>query len=110
MFGKKAFRSKGVIDLNKLAKKYPFVFVGIPFIFSTVGGSFLLLPMQKTRYELGDTTIKAEKENVPTQNRVKKRLNMQEEYFRLQQEGEWDDYDIKRVARKPEHEPVFSTK
>ncbi|KAJ2547164.1 Cytochrome oxidase assembly [Coemansia sp. RSA 1933] len=91
--------------MQRLAKKHPFLCVGLPFITAVVGGSFVILPTQQTKYEVRDSRLKTEavSEAIPQ----KRKFNLQEEYFRMQTSGQWGEWEPKRVERPPEDEPVF---
>ncbi|KAI9503030.1 Cytochrome oxidase assembly [Coemansia spiralis] len=94
---------------QRLSKKHPFLLVGLPFLTAVIGGSFILLPSQTTKYEVRDKVMKQapirERENKKEGKR--KEFNLQEEYFKMQARGQWGDWEPKRVERPPEDEPVF---
>ncbi|KAJ1883018.1 Cytochrome oxidase assembly [Coemansia sp. RSA 486] len=91
---------------EKLSKKHPFLFVGLPFLVAVVGGSFVLLPSQETKYEVRDKHI--QRAPIDQLKVHKRKFDLQEEYFRMKTKGSWDDeWEPKRVERPPEDEPVF---
>ncbi|KAJ1849949.1 Cytochrome oxidase assembly [Coemansia sp. RSA 2703] len=92
--------------LSRMTQKHPFLFVGLPFLIAVVGGSFVLLPSQETKYEVRDKHIKSAP--IDKLKSAKREFNIQEEYFRMQTNGTWNaDWEPKRVERPPEDEPVF---
>ncbi|PVU91481.1 hypothetical protein BB561_004368 [Smittium simulii] len=108
MFNKYFKNHHREINLNKLAKKYPAVFVGLPFFAATLAGMWLLVPLQQIRYDHNSKSNKVNKEELKLLQDSKRRVfNINEEYFKMQEQGTWDDYNIKRVERPPEDEPVF---
>ncbi|PVU98293.1 hypothetical protein BB560_005695 [Smittium megazygosporum] len=108
MFAQDFVRRFRRLNLSALAKKYPFFLVGIPFISATLGGTLLLVPFQKSKYEYNSSRVKnvAESEKLKVDT-SKRGLNLQEEYFRLVEQGAWDEYSMKRYERPAEDEPVF---
>ncbi|KAJ1998538.1 Cytochrome oxidase assembly [Coemansia sp. RSA 2322] len=92
--------------ISRITKKHPFLSVGLPFLLAVVGGSFVLLPTQEIKYEIRDKRIK----NVSFDEAAgpRKKLDLQEEYFRMKSKGAWSgNWEPKRVERPPEEEPVF---
>ncbi|KAJ2518982.1 Cytochrome oxidase assembly [Coemansia sp. RSA 2049] len=91
--------------LQRLSQKHPFLCVGLPFLTAVIGGSFVLLPTQQTKYEVRDKHVKT----APLANfkPAKREFSLQEEYFKMQTRGEWGEWEPKRVERPPEDEPVF---
>ncbi|KAJ2760867.1 Cytochrome oxidase assembly [Coemansia nantahalensis] len=98
-------RRRRMSRMQRLSNKHPFLCVGLPFLVAVVGGSFVLLPSQQTKYELQDKRVRlATLEEAKGERR---KFNIQEEYFRMQTAGTWGEWEPKRVARPPEEEPVF---
>ncbi|KAJ1801688.1 Cytochrome oxidase assembly [Coemansia sp. RSA 2399] len=91
--------------LQRLSRRHPFLCVGLPFLTAVIGGSFVILPTQKTKYEVRDSRIKSE--SIAEYQPKRREFNLQEEYFRMQTKGEWGEWEPKRVERPPEDEPVF---
>ncbi|KAJ2358718.1 Cytochrome oxidase assembly [Coemansia erecta] len=95
-----------VSKLQRLSKKHPFLCVGLPFMLAVVGGSFVLLPLQETKYEVQDKRVsRAAREDLLPKNR--KKFDIQEEYFKMKSQGVWGEWEPKRVDRPPEDEPVW---
>ncbi|KAL1923583.1 uncharacterized protein VTP21DRAFT_8563 [Calcarisporiella thermophila] len=92
--------------LNSFIKRRPFVFFGLPFITVLVVGSFGLQQFTKTRYEHHEHRVtQLKKEDELNMSKGKRRLSLQEEYWRLQaHEEELDSWESKRVPR-PEGVP-----
>ncbi|KAJ1936848.1 Cytochrome oxidase assembly, partial [Linderina pennispora] len=90
---------------QRLSQKHPFLCVGLPFLLAVVGGSFVLLPGQETKYEVRDKHVR----NVTLDEAKgeKRKFNLQEEYFRMQSQGAWGEWEPKRVDRPADEEPVF---
>ncbi|KAJ2715556.1 Cytochrome oxidase assembly [Coemansia spiralis] len=91
--------------MGRLANKYPFLCVGLPFLVAVVGGTFVLLPMQQTKYEIHDQRNRLA--SVQEAQGKQRKLTIQEEYFQMQTAGTWGEWEPKRVERPPEEEPVF---
>ncbi|KAJ1933939.1 Cytochrome oxidase assembly [Kickxella alabastrina] len=92
--------------LHRLTTKHPFLCVGLPFLLAVVGGSFVLLPSQETKYEVRDKHVQAAP--IEELKAKKPKLTLQEEYFRMKTKGSWSaEWEPKRVKRAPEDEPVF---
>ncbi|KAJ2157675.1 Cytochrome oxidase assembly [Coemansia sp. RSA 552] len=91
--------------LERLSKKHPFLCVGLPFLIAVIGGSFVLLPGQQTKYEVRDRKSRmAPLESLKTN---KRKFDLQEEYFRMKTSGTWGEWEPKRVERPAEEEPVW---
>ncbi|KAJ1728955.1 Cytochrome oxidase assembly [Coemansia biformis] len=91
--------------MQRLANKHPFLCVGLPFLLAVVGGSFVLLPAQQTKYEVQDRRQRMA--SLEELKGTKRKFNLQEEYFRMKTKGAWGEWEPKRVGRPPEEEPVF---
>lgn len=98
----------------KLLKKNHFVFFGLPFMLSIVAGSIYLQKFTAVKWEKFDEKYQqvSEKEALSILNN-KREFNAKEDYYRLQgflqehEEQVSDDYEIVRVARAKEDEPVW---
>ncbi|KAI9226651.1 MAG: cytochrome c oxidase assembly protein COX16-domain-containing protein [Piptocephalis tieghemiana] len=82
----------------------PFVYFGLPFLSLIVAGSFILSEFTATRYELHEKkTHKLNREDELGLERGRRRLNLQEEYWRLLDKeggmGADDEWEVKRVPR-----------
>ncbi|KAJ2481216.1 Cytochrome oxidase assembly [Coemansia sp. RSA 1822] len=101
-------RQRSTSKLQRLSKKYPLLCVGVPFLLAVVGGTFVLLPMQETKYEIRDRrsgSISTIKEHQALKK--SKPFNIQEEYFKMQTKGTWGEWEPKRVERAEKDEPVW---
>ncbi|KAF1921016.1 cytochrome c oxidase assembly protein COX16, mitochondrial [Ampelomyces quisqualis] len=86
---------------RKALQKHPFLLFGLPFMASIVAGSFMLTPATALRYERYDRKnqqITREEAMGLTQER--KKVNMKDEYYRLQAK-DLDDWEQRRVKRLP---------
>ncbi|KAG0251284.1 hypothetical protein BG011_007725 [Mortierella polycephala] len=81
-------------------KKRPVLYFGMPFLLTVVVGSFALSELTATKYNVHDNRTKAmSKEEGLKLSKNRKRLDLQEEYWRLQaQDIHDDDWEIKRVG------------
>ncbi|KAJ1918339.1 Cytochrome oxidase assembly [Mycoemilia scoparia] len=106
---KKFSQNAKIGGYQRLAQKYPFIFIGIPFFAAVIGGTYILVPMQETRYEIRDSRAKELKQDEQLKvKKARRKIDLQEEYWRLQESGDWGDWENKRVQRaNPEDEPVF---
>ncbi|KAJ2284718.1 Cytochrome oxidase assembly, partial [Coemansia sp. RSA 2706] len=93
--------------LERLSKKHPFLCVGLPFLMAVIGGTFVLLPLQQTKYEVNDRKVQSVSLEKLQSMKKKKKFDIQEEYFKMKAEGVWGEWEPKRVARPPEEEPVW---
>ena len=65
-------------------KKQPFLFFGLPFLASIVGGSFALTPVTALRYEAHDRrTRQLTKDEELGLGKDRRRVNAKDEYYRL---------------------------
>ncbi|KAI8871724.1 cytochrome c oxidase-assembly factor cox-16, mitochondrial [Ramicandelaber brevisporus] len=82
-------------------RKRPFIFFGLPFIGVIVVGSFMLQSLTNTRYELRAQKVQAlSKEDELKISKTKRKLSLQEEYFRLMAHQD-ENYEMVRVPRPP---------
>ncbi|KAF9112332.1 Cytochrome oxidase assembly [Mortierella sp. AM989] len=80
-------------------RKRPVLFFGLPFLLTIVAGSFALSELTATKYNVHDNRTKAlTKEEGLKLSKGKRRLDLQEEYWRLQARDIDDDWEIKRVG------------
>ncbi|KAG7562725.1 hypothetical protein FFLO_01885 [Filobasidium floriforme] len=79
----------------------PFLYFGVPFLSIVVLASYGLQGFTKTRYDYHDTKVQTiTKEDELKMSKGRKKLDLREEYYRLQNLGIGsDEYDIVRVAR-----------
>ncbi|KAI5481844.1 hypothetical protein MNV49_000121 [Pseudohyphozyma bogoriensis] len=101
-----AFASKPLTpsSFSTNLRKHPFAFFGLPFVLTVVAGSFALSQLTQTRYDHRDAKVKSvSKEQELGMRKDRRKLDIREEYFRLQASGEMDDmdYENKRVERLP---------
>ncbi|KAJ3228512.1 hypothetical protein HDU81_006140 [Chytriomyces hyalinus] len=94
---------------RKLSKQQrQFLFFGLPFLTTMVGSTAMLGQLTQTRYDLNDKKVQAvSKEEELKLDSNRKRLNLQEEYFKLAA-NEGKDWDYVRVPRPAGiEEPIF---
>ncbi|ORY97442.1 cytochrome c oxidase assembly protein COX16-domain-containing protein [Syncephalastrum racemosum] len=85
---------------NKV-KRYPFALFGFPFIAIIVGASFGLSQITQTRYDHRDQRHqKVAKEEALGLDAKRRKLSLQEEYWRLQAKTD-DDWEQVRIDRPP---------
>ncbi|KAG0014710.1 Cytochrome oxidase assembly [Podila clonocystis] len=83
-------------------KKRPVLYFGLPFLLTVVIGSFALSELTATKYNVHDNRTKAmSKEEGLKLNKNRRKLDLQEEYWRLQAQDVDDDWEIKRVDSAP---------
>ncbi|KAI8320818.1 hypothetical protein GQ54DRAFT_240820, partial [Martensiomyces pterosporus] len=92
-------RRRAPSKFQRLSQKHPFLCVGLPFLTAVIGGSFVLLPSQETKYEVRDKHIRVASINEAKGD--KRAFSLQEEYFRMQSQGSWGEWEPKRVERAP---------
>ncbi|KAI9351191.1 cytochrome c oxidase assembly protein COX16-domain-containing protein [Obelidium mucronatum] len=95
--------------LAKLSKQQrQFLFFGFPFLVTMVGSTAMLGSLTQTKYDLHDQKVKTvSKEEELKLDSNRKKLNLQEEYFKLAANDR--DWDMVRVPRpKGVEEPVFT--
>ncbi|KAG0368985.1 Cytochrome oxidase assembly [Mortierella sp. AD032] len=81
-------------------KKKPVLLFGLPFLLTIVAGSFALSELTATKYNVHDNRTKAmtKEEGLKLSAKSRRKLDLQEEYWRLQAEDvDDDDWEIKRV-------------
>ncbi|KAI1305546.1 Cytochrome oxidase assembly [Mortierella claussenii] len=80
-------------------KKRPVLYFGLPFLLTVVVGSFALSELTATKYNVHDNRTKAmTKEEGLKLSKNRRKLDLQEEYWRLQAQNMDDDWEIKRVG------------
>ncbi|KAJ2742349.1 Cytochrome oxidase assembly [Coemansia sp. BCRC 34301] len=92
--------------IQRITTRHPFLSVGLPFLVAVVGGSFVLLLTQETKYEIRDKRVQnlSMDEGLPP----RRKFDIQEEYFRMKSKGDWSgSWEPRRVPRAAEDEPVF---
>lgn len=102
---------------QKLLRKNHFLFFGLPFLVSIVAGSIFLQRFTSVKWEQYDNKYKQVGEEEMLNLIENKRLvDKKNDYYRLQglladhlekEVQTNDDYEIVRVARKKEDEPVW---
>lgn len=99
---------------QKLLRKNHFVYFGLPFILSIVAGSLYLQKFTALKWERFDEKYQQINEDEMLNMIEKKRsFDKKDDYYRLQgllkdHDSEVsDDYEIVRVSRKKEDEPVW---
>ncbi|KAF9197194.1 hypothetical protein BGZ49_002519 [Haplosporangium sp. Z 27] len=89
-------------------RKRPVLYFGLPFVLTIVVGSFALSELTATKYNVHDNRTKSmSKEEGLKLTKNKRKLDLQEEYWRLQSQDIDDDWEIKRVGN--EASPGVST-
>ncbi|KAJ3195657.1 Cytochrome oxidase assembly [Entophlyctis luteolus] len=85
-----------------------FVFFGLPFLATMVASTQVLASLMQTKFDLKDKkTETLSKEEALKLDTNRKKLDIQEEYFKLAQNEE-QDWDMVRVPRpKGVDEPIF---
>lgn len=88
--------------------KHPFALFGLPFVTVMVAGSFFLTPATALRYERHDRKVQQlTKDEELGIGANKRKINLQEEYYRLAAK-DLDNWEQKRVKRLPgEHDGVL---
>ncbi|SPO37075.1 related to ERV1 - mitochondrial biogenesis and regulation of cell cycle [Pseudozyma flocculosa] len=97
--------------LSRLAPKVrqrPVLFFGLPFIITIVGASFGLSTLTQTRYDYNAQKVQTiTKEEELRLKRDRKKVDLREEYFKLQAKSdELDEWEPKRISR-PEGTPEW---
>ena len=97
-----------------LLKKNHFVFFGLPFLLSIVAGSLYLQKFTSVKWERYDEKYRQLGEDEMLSMIERRRpVDKKEDYYRLQgllkqhEEEVGDDYEMVRVKRKKEDEPVW---
>ncbi|EDK47044.1 cytochrome c oxidase assembly protein COX16 [Acetobacter pasteurianus] len=99
----------------KLVKKNHFLFLGLPFILSIVAGSLYLQKFTSIKWEKYDDKYQQlGEEEMMDLIENKRKFDKKDDYYRLQgfltdhlEKEVSDDYEIVRVQRKKEDEPVW---
>ncbi|KAI7860105.1 cytochrome c oxidase assembly protein COX16-domain-containing protein [Circinella umbellata] len=99
-FQAKPYGKKGTFDpLAAKVKQRPFLFFGLPFIAIIIGGSFGLSQLTQTRYDHRDMRHKkVAKEEALGMDKNRRKLSLQEEYWRLQAKTD-EDWEQVRIDR-----------
>ncbi|KAI8060083.1 cytochrome c oxidase assembly protein COX16-domain-containing protein [Gongronella butleri] len=99
-FQSKSFaRESQINSLSQKVKRHPFVLFGLPFIGIIVGASVGLSQLTQTKFDHRDMRHKkVEKEEALGIDKSKRKLSIQEEYWRLQSKTE-DDWEQVRIER-----------
>lgn len=99
---------------QKLLKKNHFLYFGLPFLLSMVAGSIYLQNFTSVKWEKYDEKYRQLNETEMLNVIEKKRkVDKRDDFYRLQgflkdhQEEVNDDYDMVRIKRKKEDEPVW---
>lgn len=81
--------------------KNPTLLFGVPFVVSIVAGSFLLAQLTQVRYTQHENRVRTlTQEEKLRLEKDRKRLDIREEYFKLESRGEdLENWEPKRVAR-----------
>lgn len=118
--------SRTTTVVRSASRRRPFLYFGLPFVFVVVASSFGLSTLTQTRYDLRDTKVNSvSKEEALHMNKNRKKIDIREEYFRLQAkdvaagkmsangtgkgkaagamggDADLDDWDNKRIQRLP---------
>ncbi|KAI8137420.1 cytochrome c oxidase assembly protein COX16-domain-containing protein [Fennellomyces sp. T-0311] len=99
-FQSKPYGKKSALDPIAIqVKKKPFLFFGLPFIAIIIGGSFGLAQLTQTRYDHRDMRHKkVAKEEALGMDKNRRKLSLQEEYWRLQAKTD-EDWEQVRIDR-----------
>ncbi|KAJ1020161.1 hypothetical protein NDA16_004441 [Ustilago loliicola] len=90
-----------IANLAPKVRRRPLLFFGIPFLATIVGASFGLANLTQTRYDYNATKVQTiSKEEELRMKKDRKRIDIREEYFRLQaKEDELENWEPKRIER-----------
>ncbi|SNX83681.1 related to ERV1 - mitochondrial biogenesis and regulation of cell cycle [Melanopsichium pennsylvanicum] len=82
-------------------RRRPLLFFGLPFLATIVGASFGLANLTQTRYDYNATKVQTiTKQEELRMKKDRKRIDIREEYFRLQaKQDELEDWEPKRIER-----------
>ncbi|PWZ01705.1 FAD-dependent thiol oxidase [Testicularia cyperi] len=88
-------------SLAPKVRRRPVLFFGLPFLVTIVGASFGLSTLTQTRYDYNATKVQSiSKQEELRMKKDRKRIDIREEYFRLQSKSdELDDWEPKRIER-----------
>ncbi|KAF9353600.1 Cytochrome oxidase assembly [Mortierella sp. NVP85] len=103
MFANKTYGIATPADkFSQAIKKRPVLYFGLPFVLTVVVGSFALSELTATKYDVHENRTKTmSKEEGLKLSKNRRKLNLQEEYWRLQAQDIDDDWEIKRVGSDP---------
>ncbi|CAI5756320.1 unnamed protein product [Candida verbasci] len=121
LFGNQPFRGKKEKEAyektfagkyQKLVKKNHFLYLGLPFMLSIVAGSIYLQKFTSVKWERYDNKYRQlNEEEMLNLIENKRTFDKKNDFYRLQgflvDNKVNDDYDMVRVKRKPEDEPVW---
>ncbi|GAA5797686.1 hypothetical protein HPULCUR_003078 [Helicostylum pulchrum] len=110
-FSNKPYGQKSALGpLAAQAKKRPFLVFGLPFLAIMVAGSFGLSQLTQTKFDHRDRRhtkvfqyaiyIPVAKEEALGMDKNRRKLSLQEEYFRLQAQTD-DEWEQVRITRPP---------
>ncbi|KAG2229540.1 cytochrome c oxidase assembly protein cox-16 [Thamnidium elegans] len=101
-FSNKPYGQKSALGpLAAQAKKRPFLVFGLPFLAIMVAGSFGLSQLTQTKFDHRDRRhTKVAKEEALGMDKNRRKLSLQEEYFRLQAQTD-DEWEQVRITRPP---------
>lgn len=109
-----AFEKSFAGRYQKLVKKNHFLYFGLPFMLSIVAGALYLQKFVAVKWERYDEKYRQMGEDeMLKMAQSKRKVNKKEDFYRLQglldehQNSVSDDYEIVRVKRKKEDEPVW---
>lgn len=114
-FGDRKFRSKRQQQIfeasfagryQKLLKKSPFLYFGLPFCSMIVLGSYWLEGFTSVKFERDDRRIQEmNEEEVLKLKKNQRKFDIKEEYYRLQGIGEeeWEPVRVKRIDGESEN-------
>ncbi|EAZ63216.1 Cytochrome oxidase assembly [Scheffersomyces stipitis CBS 6054] len=92
---------------QKLLKKNHFFYFGLPFMLSIVAGSIYLQKFTSVKWEKYDEKYRQlNEEEMLSMIENKREFDKKKDFYRLQGFSN-DDYEIVRVKRKKEDEPVW---
>ncbi|KDN51954.1 FAD-dependent thiol oxidase [Tilletiaria anomala UBC 951] len=89
-------------------RNHPVLFFGLPFVLTIVGASFGLSRLTQTRYDYNAQKVSTlSKEEELNMKKDRRRIDIREEYYKLQAKSdELDDWEPKRIKR-PEGVPEW---
>ncbi|ORX51183.1 hypothetical protein DM01DRAFT_1084991 [Hesseltinella vesiculosa] len=106
-FQSKSFTGESRINsLTQRIRQHPFLLFGLPFIVVVVGASFGLSQLTQTKFDHRDMRHKkVEKEEALGIGKDRRKLSIQEEYWRLQAktEEDWEQVRIERPNGSDQH-------
>ncbi|KAL1929614.1 hypothetical protein VTP01DRAFT_1752 [Rhizomucor pusillus] len=101
-FQSKPYNKNSSFDvLAAKVKRRPLLLFGLPFVTIIVAGSFGLAQLTQTRYDHRDMKVKqVAKEESLGMAKNRRKLSIQEEYWRLQAKTD-EDWEQVRIERPP---------